>query len=242
MKVLLVDDHPLILSALQMVIESLGDDVEVVGVSSARAATQALECQDSFDLVLLDLQLGEVSGFDLLVEFRETYPALPVVVVSASDRDCDVIESIDLGAMGYVRKRASNDDLFEALRVVMSGGIYVPPLNIDGLQPAQQRRLSDVPQAHNAPLDGLQDGCHSLPDLASFDLTPRQTEVLACLLKGGSNKIIARELGVAPNTVKDHVASVLRALGVSTRTQAVLVVSQMRLKHGAFSAWRTGVS
>jgi DNA-binding NarL/FixJ family response regulator len=242
MKVLLVDDHPLILSALQMVIESLGDHVEVVGVSSARAARETLECHDSFDLVLLDLQLGDTSGFDLLVEFRETYPALPVVVVSASDRASDVIQSIDLGAMGYVRKRASNDLLFEALQTVMSGGIYVPPMNTDNSSSSYQRRCTDDghSDAYNTQADGLEDS-HPLPSLASVGLTPRQTDVLALLLKGHANKMIARELSVSVETVKDHVAAVLRALGVSTRTQAVLAVSQMSLKHGGFSTWRTGV-
>jgi DNA-binding NarL/FixJ family response regulator len=102
MKVLLVDDHPLILSALQTVIKGLGDHVNVVGAGSAREAREALQNENDFDLVLLDLQLGDANGFDLLIEFRAGYPALPVVVVSASDRASDVIRSIDLGAMGFV--------------------------------------------------------------------------------------------------------------------------------------------
>src|SRR5262245_57305407 len=101
MKVLLVDDHPLILSALQTVIKGLGDHVTVVGKGSAKGAREALEQDQDFDLVLLDLQLGDADGFELLDEFRNTYPALPVVVVSASDRASDVIRAIDLGAMGF---------------------------------------------------------------------------------------------------------------------------------------------
>ncbi len=137
MKVLLVDDHPLILAALQSVIRGLGDDVTVVGVSTEKEARAALKRDPDYDLVLLDLQLGASDGFVLLAEFRKAYPALPIVVVSASDRTSDVIRAIDAGAMGFVPKRASNDTLMEALTLVMSGGIYVPPMAL-GLQRAAE--------------------------------------------------------------------------------------------------------
>ena len=86
MKVLLVDDHPLILAALQTVILGLGDDVAVVGAASAAEARAALRCDADYDLVLLDLALGDADGFEVLTELRAAYPALPIVVVSASDR------------------------------------------------------------------------------------------------------------------------------------------------------------
>jgi DNA-binding NarL/FixJ family response regulator len=240
MKVLLVDDHPLILSALQTVIKGLGDHVNVVGAGSARAAREALQAENDFDLVLLDLQLGDADGFDLLVEFRAAYPALPVVVVSASDRASDVIRSIDLGAMGFVPKRSTNETLFEALHMVMSGGIYVPPMSIGSEPPPVERRR---PDATANPLnlvnqEATDSGFQTQPSLASLGLTPRQTDVLALLLKGNPNKLIARELGLSVETVKDHVAAVLRALGVSSRTQAVLAVGQMSQQHGGFSTWR----
>jgi DNA-binding NarL/FixJ family response regulator len=242
MKVLLVDDHPLILSALQTVIQGLGDHVKVTGAGSARVAREILQADSDFDLVLLDLQLGDADGFDLLVEFRAAYPALPVVVVSASDRASDVIRSIDLGAMGFVPKRASNDTLFAALRMVMSGGIYVPPMSIGSGH--ESAFGSDGGSAANRHLDVVnreaeQSDFQAPPSLASLGLTPRQTDVLALLLQGNPNKLIARELGLSVETVKDHVAAVLRTLGVSSRTQAVLAVSQMGQKHGGFSAWRS---
>jgi DNA-binding NarL/FixJ family response regulator len=238
MKVLLIDDHPLILSALQSVIQGLGDNTTVVGAGSALAARETLKADSNFDLVLLDLNLGDADGFDVLVEFRAKYPALPVVVVSASDRASDVIRAIDSGAMGFVPKRASNDTLFEALHMVMSGGIYVPPMTM-GSEPPSKREAGDtVPsvlrvlreQAHDS---GFQ--TNPVP-LAQLGLTPRQAEVLALLLKGHPNKLIARELHLSVETVKDHVAAVLRTLGVSSRTQAVLAVSQMS-SQGGISAW-----
>lgn len=239
MKVLLIDDHPLILQALQSVIQGLGDDVTVVGVDSARAARETLKADSDYDLVLLDLQLGDADGFDVLVEFRAKYPALPVVVVSASDRTSDVIRAVDAGAMGFVPKRASNESLFEALHMVMSGGIYVPPMTMGSEKNATPPGGDTVPDVLRVMRDSAEEpGFQSHEPLKALGLTPRQTDVLALLLQGKPNKLIARELNLSVETIKDHVAAVLRALNVNSRTQAVLAVSQMS-QRGGLSAWRT---
>jgi DNA-binding NarL/FixJ family response regulator len=245
MKVLLVDDHPLVLSALQTVIQSIGSDTTVVGVDSATAARATLAADSDFDLVLLDLALGDADGFDVLVEFRSTYPAVPVVVVSASDRASDVIRAIDSGAMGFVPKRSSHGELHEALHMVMTGSMYVPPsmLGLDfgrgpggggDTVPGVMRPLGEAPLGGAARPEPHQ----KVPTLEDVGLTPRQGEVLALLLQGLPNKLIARQLNLSVETVKDHVAAVLRALGVSSRTQAVLAVSQMAQGPGGSFAWR----
>lgn len=229
MKVLIIDDHPLILSALQSVIQGLGDNIQVAAADSGKAARAALAADAHFDLVLLDLHLGDANGFDLLSELRETYPAIAVVVVSASDRTSDVIRAIDMGAMGFVPKRASNETLVAALQQVMSGGVYVPPMSMSS-DNAPSADMADQPPAHDL---------HAAVHLPQWGLTPRQTDVLASLLKGHPNKLIARELNLSVETVKDHVAAVLRALGVSSRTQAVIAVSQaLQKQQNGFSAWR----
>jgi DNA-binding NarL/FixJ family response regulator len=236
MKVLLVDDHPLILSALQSVITGLRQDIRVKGVDSAAAARAALAADDDWDLVLLDLALGDADGFDVLAEFRAAYPAVPVVVVSASDRSSDVIRAIDTGAMGYIPKRSTNHELAHALTMVMGGSLYVPPEML-GLAFGQRGApLAAAPG--EAPLgERAQPEPHqTVQPLADVGLTPRQNDVLALLLQGLPNKLIARELNLSVETVKDHVAAVLRALGVSSRTQAVLAVSQMTQGQGGFVA------
>ena len=243
MKVLLVDDHPLVLAALQAVIQRIGIDTTVVGVDSAAAARAALAEDADFDLVLLDLALGDADGFDVLVEFRAAYPAVPVVVVSASARASDVIRAIDSGAMGFVPKTSSHGELHAALGMVMTGSMYVPPSML-GLEfgrsvvagdtvPGVMRPLGDAPLGAAAQPEPHQ----KLPSLKDVGLTPRQCEVLSLLLQGLPNKLIARQLNLSVETVKDHVAAVLRALGVSSRTQAVLAVSQMTQFQGGFS-WR----
>lgn len=248
MKVLLIDDHPLILSALKAVIEGLGQDVTVVGADSAAAARQSLQANTDFDLVLLDLQLGDASGFDVLDEFRAAYPALPVVVISASDQASDVIRSIDQGAMGFVPKRNSTELLAQALKLVMAGGIYVPPMSLGSeapIRPAPPARASPgQSKLQQIQEQALASNFQCTTGLEGLALTPRQTDVLALLLQGKPNKLIARELGVSVETIKDHVAAVLKALGVNSRTQAVLAVGQMvqRQPESNFSTWRSARS
>lgn len=252
MKVLLVDDHPLILAALQGMIGSLGDDVTVVGVSNGREARAVLKKDPDQDLMLLDLHLDEGDGFELLGELRDKYPALPIVVVSASDRASDVIRAIDAGAMGFVPKRASNATLIEALRLVMSGGIYVPPMTLGSTPaapapPPDGDTVPDVMRPHpTEEIREMTSAAGALPrpappaSLDSLGLSRRQADVLAYLLQGMPNKMIAREMHLSVDTVKDHVAAVLRVLGVSSRTQAVLAVSQMT-RQGAgqgLPAWK----
>ncbi len=239
MKVLLIDDHPLILSALQQIIQGLSDNVSVVAAGSARMARDTLAQGSAFDLVLLDLRLGDADGFDVLTEFRAAYPALPVVVVSVSDRTSDVIRAIDLGAMGFVPKRSSNDTLFEALSMVMSGGIYVPPMNMSDETSASELYTDTMPGALRSVRQRATDeGFQTHAPLESLGLTPRQTEVLGLLLQGKPNKLIARDLNLSVETVKDHVAAVLRTLNVSSRTQAVLAVGQMSRQQGGLHGWR----
>lgn len=221
MKVLLVDDHPLILSALKAMIEKLSPGVVVNAVSSAKEARFTLRVEQNHDLMLLDLQLGDANGFDLLTEVRQSDPELSVVVLSSSDRASDVIQAIDLGAMGFLPKRMTTEDLADALRLVMAGGIFVPTMSVN------PPRDGDEPAASSAP---AQARAETLPSFEELGITPRQADVLTLLLQGKSNKDIARRLGLSVETIKDHVQAVLRALGVSSRTQAVLAVGEMTKK------------
>jgi DNA-binding NarL/FixJ family response regulator len=243
MKVLLVDDHDPLLTALKQVIRGLGDDVTVVAVPSAAEMRATLRKDRQFDLVLLDLELADVNGFELLSEVRERHPALPVVVVSASQRSSDVIRAIDHGAMGFVPRRASSAMLFDALRMVMSGGIYVPPMTMGG-EPVQVAGGDTVPDVMRQsapptrPLPPPPEAPAPTPSLEALGLSPQQMEVLMHLLQGRPNKLIAKELSLSPEVVKDEVAAVLSALGVSTRTQAVLAVSQMAQQGASVQGWR----
>jgi DNA-binding NarL/FixJ family response regulator len=235
MNVLLIDDHPLILTALQSLVRGLGEHVEVVSVGSARQARDTLAAGAEFDIALLDLQLGDDDGFELLAELRAAYPALPLVIVAASDHRDDVMRAIDLGAMGFVPKCTANTMLMDALRMVMSGGIYLPP----SVMRAPVEPRTSRSGGSRTDWDGAFDSERAAATLERLSLTPRQKEVLALLLRGQSNKLIARALNLSVETIKDHVAAVLRTLKVSSRTQAVLAVSRMS-NPAALSGWRDG--
>lgn len=243
MNVLLIDDHPLILQALQTVIEGLGTEVRVTGASSAESARRWLAGPDRYDLALLDLQLPDADGFEVLRELRAEHPALPVVVVSASERKADVLRAIDLGAMGFVPKRSRTDTLLEALKLVLDGGIYLPPMRAaDSDAPwAAGAVFARSPSAADAEDLALAVAPAYAPTVARLGLTPRQKDVLACLLQGRPNKLIARELNLSVETVKDHVAAVLRALNVTSRTQAVLAVGELARRDETPLGWRTGL-
>jgi len=181
---------------------------------------------------LLDLQLGDDDGFALLAELPAAYPAVPIVIVSASDRRAHVLRAIDLGAMGFVCKCASNDALLKALELVVSGGIYLPPTIMRSASPSDEDtgyHLHDGLGRSGPP----RQGCDTDLVISRLGLTRRQSEVLALLLRGQSNKLIARALNLSVETIKDHVAALLRALKVNSRTQAVLVVSEMSNSGGA---------
>lgn len=204
MRILLVDAFPMVRAAIIGLIEQHFPGSRVHGVDTASAAHDAL-AQSTPELMLLDLRID--GGAELLRRVHHDRPALPVVVISGTESAEDALHTLGAGAMGYVPERSDLSTLAQALHLVLAGGTYVPPLKTSsGAAP---------PQAEQAP----QDWPH-LP------LTPRQKHVLALLVQGLPNKLIARELGVSVDTVKDHVAAVLKALGVSSRTQAVVVATQ----------------
>lgn len=206
MQVLLVDAFPMVRAALTALIEQHFAGAQVLGVDSAAAARAAL-AQQVPRLVLLDLRVD--GGFELMNQIHQQHLLLPVVVISGSDDTEDALQALGAGAMGYVPERSDLGTLVQALHLVLAGGTYVPPL----------KRLADEPApASAAPGQAW----------ADLPLTPRQKGVLDLLSRGLSNKEIARELNIGVDTVKDHVAGVLKALGANSRTQAVLIATQKR--------------
>ena len=219
MKILIVDDHPLILEALRHVLRQLDGDVLVLDARTAEEGRRLVAGNSDAGLLLLDLTLPGADGFSLLEELRDAYPTVPVVVLSASDRREDIMRAIDLGAMGYIPKSSSNQVMLQALRLVLSGGVYLPPVAL---------AAGDAAAAEAPPV--VEDAAGSRTTARELGLTARQAQVLALILQGKPNKVICRELGLAEGTVKIHVAAILRALNVSTRTQAVIEASRLGLQ------------
>jgi DNA-binding NarL/FixJ family response regulator len=215
MKVLIIDDHALIRDALSRVLSSLESDVAVLEAGEPQAAFAILESQSDIDLVLLDLALPAMHGIAALEFLRKKHPAVSVVVVSASTDRATVQRALDHGALGFIPKSSSNDVMKGALRLILAGGIYVPPSIVgrdDGTKSIVEPSTS---AARTTPAD--------------VGLTARQAQILALMMKGESNKLICRELNLAESTVKNQITAILKALNVTSRTQAVLAVSKLGL-------------
>ena len=205
---LIVDDHPLFLEALQLAIQSAYPNAEIHEATSITEAKTAIARSAAFDLVLLDLSLPGIRGFDGLIELRSLHPKLPIVIVSALEDPHIIHEAMTCGAAGFIAKSSRKIELASAIRDVMAGSIALP----HGYKPP----ASDPGSAHAADM---------LRRFAS--LTPQQRRVLQMLRQGKLNKQIAHDLDVGETTVKAHVSEILRKLQVASRTQAVIEVARI---------------
>jgi DNA-binding NarL/FixJ family response regulator len=211
MKILICDDHELFRAGLRLVLARLEESTELIDASSAEETFRVAEAEPDLDLVLMDLGMPGMDGLSALAVLRDRFPALPVVIVSASERDADVRAAIDRGASGFIPKSSSAPVLLAALRLVLSGGVYVPPLVLAAPAPA----IGDAPPATDRRRE------------RAAALTPRQREVLDLMAKGRTNREICDRLGIAEGTVKAHVATILEALDVANRTEAAAVMRDL---------------
>ena len=215
MKILVVDDHPLILEALKQVLRDFDPDIEVLEARDAQQAIDQAMLNPDLALVLLDLTLPHKHGFELLSELRTVSADVPVVVLSATEDRETVLRAINDGAMGFIPKTSRTEVLIAALRLVFSGGVYLPPSAFAATSgPSAEPRFPSP--ATRSPRE--------------VGLTERQAQVLALLVQGKSNKLICRALDLAEGTVKIHVTAILRALNVSNRTEALVAVSRLGLR------------
>jgi DNA-binding NarL/FixJ family response regulator len=216
MKILVVDDHVLIRQAMRGVLKKLKRDAAVVEAADSQETMEAIAGNPDIGLVLLDLTLPDRDGFSVLAELRERHPALAVVVLSAAQDRANVMKALDLGAAGFIPKSARPDVILNALRLVTSGGVYIPP----------EILVRDEPQAAPARDNDMRVSVSS----ADTGLTDRQLDVLALMMQGKNNKTICRMLDLAEPTVKNHVTAILKTLKVSSRTEAVVAVNNLGWK------------
>lgn len=203
MHFVLVDDHPLFREALRSMIRLGLPHARIDEAESIEAAKGVLGERPQVDLIMLDLSMTGVTGFDGLMSLRIAYPRIPILVVSGLDEPRIMREALRLGAAGFVPKSSGKTVYMRAIGEIASGGIYVPEA-ID--------------------LDGSGDGVPALHDSIA-SLTPAQMRVLTMIKRGKLNKQIAFELGIGDSMVKAHVSEIMRKLGVSNRTQVAIRAS-----------------
>jgi DNA-binding NarL/FixJ family response regulator len=223
-KILVADDHPLLREALLLVLRELDGGVTALEAGDADAVRRLAGEHPDLDLVLLDICLPGVRALELFDELRRDYPALPLVALSALDDQATVKAVLASGALGFIPKSSPHQVMVNALRLVLSGGRYLPPELMPEL-------VEDGPAA--LPVRVVRPGTRGGVSVQTLGLTGRQQQVLALLAQGESNKQICRALGLAEATVKVHVGAVLKALNVTSRTQAVVMVNRLGLELGA---------
>ena len=212
-KILLIDDHFLIRAAISDTLRSVAPDAIIVEASNAAQAWRLVDAEPGLQLAVLDLSLPDGDGLSLLERLRRSHPALPVLVVSAETGQEARLRALELGAVGFIPKSASQPVMEQALRLVLAGGTYVPPEAI--------ARAAGGGSAGNA---------LPPPGRPSPEFTTRQLDVLALIVQGRSNKWIGRALDLAEPTVKHHVTAILKALNATNRTEAALAAAAMKLK------------
>ena len=208
MRVLLIDDHALFRVGLEGLLERRG-----IKVAQAGDGREGLRLAASLkpDVILLDLRMPEMSGLEILKQLHKQEPATPIVMLTTSDDENDLVDALRNGASGYLLKDMAPDELIVALRDIVAGEMVVA----SGLTAvlAKVIKAGDSSESETSPFASL---------------TPREFEILCHLAEGQSNKAIARDLDISDGTVKLHVKAILRKLGVHSRIEAAV----MAVEHG----------
>ncbi|MBQ8784633.1 MAG: response regulator transcription factor [Alphaproteobacteria bacterium] len=201
MKVLIADDHALFRDALGKLVESLDDTITIVQTSNFAQTLKILNQENDFDLIITDLEMSDVSSWEKgFEEIKKAAPTSKIVIVSASENIRNIKNILEQGACGFISKRSENNIMTSALKLVLDGGTYVPSTLL------------------NRNTDNM--GKNKI-------LTHRQNQVLGLVAQGMSNKQIAYEIGVSEATVKLHINALLRSVGATNRTQAVITAQKM---------------
>lgn len=225
MRLLIADDHALFRDAMTQYVERSSPGSVVDTASSLGDAFKHLETTTQFpELVLLDLHMPGMDGLSGFAKFRETYPNIPVALLSGMAEPAEIQKAMDLGAIGFFPKTLSGRGLLKAIELVLTGEKFIPvDSKTNGLMPSYYNDDTAGKMPVHLPLKttAADDSARATPT-NKVRLTPRENDVLICLCHGQSNKDIARNLGLQDVTIKLHVRSICRKLEVTNRTQAVL--------------------
>jgi DNA-binding NarL/FixJ family response regulator len=204
MKIIIADDHALLRKGLRDTLEQLGPAVTVVEAEDHDTARARLLEHPDADLAVIDLRMPGMNGAASLSGLGSAAATVPLVILSASESPEEMQDALDHGAVGYIPKSESPAVILNALRLVLSGGMYIPPALLKSMRDAR-------PAAH----------------ATAEKLTPRQRDVLQLLVQGKSNKEIARRFELTEATVKAHVTAIFKCLGVSSRAQATRLIERL---------------
>lgn len=210
-RILIADSHPLFRGSLESVITTTFPDAEIFQVDTLAETLRTLGQGERYDLLILDISLRHLACFEGLIRIRKQAMDLPVAIISAFDFQHLAMGALNLGAVGFIPKTVSSEELAIILKKILSGQTYQPEM-VENAEKGlfEKSRLAKVTAAMR-------------------NLTKRQFEILQKLRLGKSNKLIAKELGLCEATVKAHVSDVLDKLGAVSRTHVVAIMNELEL-------------
>lgn len=203
MKILVIDDHALFREGLHFALNAIDSSIDLLQADSLSQARSTVEENPDLALLLIDLEMPVNDGFEALDIFTTLYPTLPCVILSASTKRSDVVRALEGGALGYVSKTSPAAAMHNAIKLVLSGEIYVPYSIMHA-----ERRVNREKR---------------------IDLTPRQRQVMSLVIQGCPNKIIADKLDLAEPTVKMHLSAIFEKLNVHNRSAAIAKIRENQI-------------
>jgi len=212
MKTLLADDHPLMREGVRQVLSQLEPAVEIIDAHDYPSLFAQTALHADLDLALVDLNMPGFVGMQGISQYRNRFPDIPLVVLSASESAHDIRSALEAGALGYIPKSVPAPAMLAALRQVLAGDLYVPDCLGKGDAGLHTQTAADF---------GV---------LQHHGLTARQLDVARLLAQGCANKAIGGMLSMSENTVKVHMAAIFKAFGVTNRTEAVLEIRRLMQK------------
>ena len=219
LRIVLADDHALVRGGLALMVKMVDEGVQIIEANDFGQTLECLAQDEPIDLLLLDLLMPGMNGAAGVRQICNNSPDVPVIVVSVEEDIAAIRQALEAGAMGYIPKTSSPQVTMGAIKLVLSGGVYIPPhvLRLTG----SRRQAGEEQDVALEPVGAEE--CD-----AAFRLTSRQREVLELMARGKSNKAIASELGLTPGTVKMHTSRIFKSLDVENRTEAVAKYTKFR--------------
>lgn len=209
MKVLIADEQSLFRDGLTLRLKEINQNIDILQSSSLTETLQILSAEPNTDILILDIDLAGFSAEETIKNIQNISPSAKIIAISSSEDAHNIKNILSLGAKGYIPKRSDSNILSGALKLILDGGTYIPPVMLK----------TDSISKSTSP---------TLPPLKK-NLTNRQSQVLDLIAQGKSNKQIAYDMGVSEATVKLHINALLRSLKVNNRTQAVITAQKMGL-------------
>lgn len=208
MKVLITDEQSLFRDGLSLRLKQINQDINILQSSNLTEMQKILSKEQDIDIVILDIDLAELNAAEIINKIKTLAPLAKIVAISSSEDTRNIKKILSCGVKGYIPKRSDSNILSGALKLILDGGTYIPPVMLD---------------------NGLDYSSYNNSNTLKKNLTNRQSQVLDLIAQGKSNKQIAYDMGVSEATVKLHINALLRSLKVNNRTQAVITAQKMGL-------------